>query len=153
VSDDNDLALFREVHQNAVKRLGAVGFDIDKLPVEMKTLLLVHAAQGKINNGGLQYFFENDWPSQPQYSVFSDAYRQIGAHECADMLDRAVALLAIEHPEQHADLRQKRMEELCEQEESEFARLSRRLCVTESDGVWQQLDCFIERNRNVLLEP
>jgi hypothetical protein len=39
--------------------------DPDKLPPAVKTILLVHAAQGVIDNGGLQYFFEADWPDRP----------------------------------------------------------------------------------------
>jgi len=141
--------LIIKAHRNAVKQLEAVGNDVDKLPAAVKTVILVHAAQGIIDNGALQYFFENDWPGRPKYSVFSNAYRQIGANECADLLDRAVELLAIENPERHPDLRQQRMEELCEQDVSEFAGLSGKLCSDKS--VWEKLSQFIECNGDVLL--
>jgi hypothetical protein len=137
------------IFKNAVKRLDAVNGDVNQLPDVFKTVLLVNAAQGMFGNGGLQYFFENDWPNQPPYKVFSDAYRRIGAHESADMLDRAVALLGIDHPERNAPLREQRMEELCSDEVSEFAELSGKLCMDQS--AWKKLDQFMEQNREILL--
>jgi hypothetical protein len=55
------------------------------LPEPLATTWAVVTSQGVIDNGGLQYFFENDWPASVTYSVFSDAYRTIGGIEAADL--------------------------------------------------------------------
>lgn len=51
--------------------------DVSKLPTEMQVVLRVHSAQGVMDNGALQYFFESNWEGTPPYSVFVDAFRQI----------------------------------------------------------------------------
>jgi hypothetical protein len=54
------------------------------------TCWAVDQAQGLVGNGGFQYFFEGDWPENPPYSVFIEAYRRIGAKEAADCFQDAV---------------------------------------------------------------
>jgi hypothetical protein len=77
-----------------VERVG----DPDKLPPAVRTVVLVPAAQGIIDNGGLQYFFESDFPGQPPYSVFVEAYRAIGADAEARALADAVQLFPFANP-------------------------------------------------------
>ena len=48
--------------------------DINQLHDPIRPVVLVHAAQGMIDNGGLQYFFEADFPGNPPYSLFSISY-------------------------------------------------------------------------------
>ncbi len=55
---------------------------------QLLTVWAVEQAQGIIDNGGFQYFFENDWPENPSYSVFIDSFRRIGAGEAADIASR-----------------------------------------------------------------
>src|SRR5450631_3474586 len=72
--------------------------DPEKLPVAMRHVVYVDAAQGLIDNGGLQYFFESNFPNCPEYSRFIDAYRAIGATEEAQALEAAVALFPFSEP-------------------------------------------------------
>ena len=64
--------------------LKRAGNDVTRLSEPHRTVVVIHAAQGIIDNGGLIYFFESDWPGTPPYSVFSDAYRRIGKTDAAD---------------------------------------------------------------------
>lgn len=64
--------------------------------------MLVDTARGIIDNSGIKYFFEADFPFTPDYSVFSSAFRNIGLIEAADAIDRAVARFPFENPHLHA---------------------------------------------------
>ncbi len=79
--------------------------DYAKLSPAVRTVLLVSAAQGVIDNGGLQYFFENDFEGQPPYSEFVEMYRAIGAKEEADALAAAVELFPFSEPHLKRTLR------------------------------------------------
>ena len=70
------------------------------------TVWAVEQAQGIIDNGGLQYFFENDWPKNPSYSVFVEAFRRIGAVEAADCIQDAVEMFPFKSP--HLDHQMRR---------------------------------------------
>jgi hypothetical protein len=94
----------------AMGEVARVG-NLDALPPPVRTVLLVHAAQGIIDNGGLQYFFESDFPHQPPYSDFVDAYRAIGADAEATALAEAVKLFPFAEPQKH----QRRRDEFLEQ--------------------------------------
>jgi hypothetical protein len=120
---------------------------IERLPEVMQTLIRVYSAQGVLDNGGLQYFFESDWNGNPAYSTFVESYRQIGAMDAAEALDRAVSLFDFENPHLDAKRRQDRMEELWEDHSNEFANLDARLCGNES--VWTQLKRFVEQHTEV----
>jgi hypothetical protein len=97
----------------ALNRLDAVGGDPFRLPQALQVLVLVHAAQGIIDNGGLQYFFEVDFPGRPCYSVFFQAYRAIGAGDEADALEEVVELLfPFPNPELHQPKRDKALDYL-----------------------------------------
>ena len=89
-----------------VERVG----DPDNLPSPVRTVVLVHAAQGLIDNGGLQYFFESDFPGQPPYSVFVEAYRAIGANGEADALADAVNLFPFADPHRSRERRENFLE-------------------------------------------
>ena len=73
---------------------------------QLLTVWAIEQAQGIIDNGGFQYFFENDWPENPSYSVFVDAFRRIGAQEAADCLQDAVELFPSTSP--HLDYQMRR---------------------------------------------
>jgi hypothetical protein len=49
------------------------GTPLTDLPWPAQVLVLVNSAQGILDNGGLQYFLESDWPANPPYSCFLDA--------------------------------------------------------------------------------
>lgn len=62
------------------------------LPEAMLSVLLVTKVQGMIDKENLDFFFENDWPENPPYSLFSDAFRRIGVTEAADCIEDAVSM-------------------------------------------------------------
>jgi len=98
--------LLRNASDAADVELKRAGNDITKLSEPHLTVAIIHASKGIIDNGGLVYFFESDWPGTPPYSIFSDAYRRIGKTDAADDIDRAVDSFGFDHPERRRQLRQ-----------------------------------------------
>jgi hypothetical protein len=71
---------------SAQQMLTSVSDDMGRLPDSVRIFLLVHGAQGVIDNGGYKYFFEADWPGNPPYEHFSEAYEAIGCiSQAADL--------------------------------------------------------------------
>lgn len=89
------------VSDAAFAKLESVGGNPQQLSDPAQTIVVVYAAQGVMDNGGLHYFFENDWPNHPPYSFFADAYRRIGATPEADAILAAAALF--DRPDPHLD--------------------------------------------------
>jgi hypothetical protein len=122
--------------------------DIASLPNEIRIVAMIHAAQGIIDNGGLRYFFEMDFPDRPPYSRFVDAYREIGANEEASLLEQAIALFPFEDPHLHVRKRNEFLDSFknAEGEEvaSPFTPLCDRLCGNVNP--WQRLASFVERH-------
>lgn len=83
------------------------------------TVWAVEQAQGIIDNGGLQYFFENDWPEHPPYSLFVDAFRRIGAQEAADCIQDAADLFPSKSPHLDYQMRREYMDSLRAKEAGE----------------------------------
>lgn len=102
--DDQEKILER-ASNISFRKLDAVGGDIAKLAEPFKTVAIIYSAQGVIDNGGLYYFFESDWPHQPPYSLFIDAYRRIGRTAGAEALDRAVKSFGVADPERNRAVR------------------------------------------------
>jgi len=127
------------------------GGDPFGLSLPLQTVCLVHAAQGLIDNGGLQYFFESQWPGSPPYLVFSDAYRRIGAEDAGACLDRAVAMFPFPKAHLHMEQRLAFIEAQSEQSCSEFAEMSDKLCGDES--VWEKLDQYVAGQPSVFGLP
>ena len=126
--------------------------DISKLKQESRTLVLVHAAQGLIDNGGLQYFFEADFPANPSYEMFVEAYVAIGAKEAAANLARAVALFPFKNPHLHMKRRNDFLDSFKDEEgdaiDSPFEPLTRALYGNKQ--VWQCLERYVEQHRTAL---
>src|SRR6478752_7638559 len=90
----------------AVSRLAAVGGHLDALPVPLQTLLVVESAQGMIDSGGLEYFYEADFPNNPPYTLFVEAYRRIGAEAAASCIETTSLMFPFEDPHFFAPLRE-----------------------------------------------
>lgn len=75
------------------------------LPRPLLTVWAVTRAHEATCNGGFEYFFENDWPENPPYSVFVEAFREIGALEAASYLQQAVENFPFPDPHLHVDKR------------------------------------------------
>ena len=126
--------------------------DVAALPEAVRTVALVHAAQGAIDNGGLQYFFEADFPGKPPYALFVEAYRAIGAAAPAAALADAVALFPFADPHRHAAKRNQFMDRFRDEDDepvnSPFEPLTRVLCGNKS--VWRLLEAYVEKNAKAL---
>lgn len=134
----------------ARRKVAEIG-SIERLPEQIRTVLLVVQGQGVIDNGGLQYFFEADWPGCPDYGVFVDAYRAIGATAEADALRRAVALFPFAEPHKHAKMRNDFMDRFKASDKSKvfhgegpFGPITDLLCGNKN--VWRCLDAYVAKH-------
>jgi uncharacterized protein DUF4375 len=127
----------------AFARLEEVEGSLTKLPLPLQTVVVIYSAQGVIDNGGLEYFYESDFPNNPPYSLFVTAYRRIGAMEAARCIERTAAMFPF--PDPH--LQQVKRDRFLEGKASrEFRLLSDRICGDQS--VWDKLAVYVEKNRD-----
>jgi hypothetical protein len=119
----------------------------DLLPAPARTIILVSTAQGLIDNGGLQYFFESNFEDSTPYEDFCDAYRDIGAVDAAALLREAVAMFPFPVPHLHAEQRCLRLEQLWK-ENDRFAALDSKLCG--DDSVWERLEEFALKHKKLI---
>lgn len=92
------MSRYLEAGAYAARQLQAAHGDLSALSLPLLTVVLVTAAQGTIDNGGLGFFFGPDFPGRPHYSMFIEAYRRIGAARQADRLEAAVRLFPFADP-------------------------------------------------------
>jgi hypothetical protein len=119
----NQEAILERASKLAFEKLDAAGGNLAKLAEPHRTVALVYSAQGVIDNGGLLYFFESDWPDNPPYSLFADAYRRIGCLVAADAILQAADSFGLPHPERDQAARNafmKRFEESDDQGAVEY---------------------------------
>jgi len=128
----------------AVSRLHAVAGDLERLPLPLQTLLIVESAQSIIDNGGLAFFYEADFPNNPPYSDFADAYRRIGAGMAATCIEQSADMFPFAEPQFFAPLRQVWLERLGA--DPAFRRLDGRICGDTT--VWSDLVEYVERHRD-----
>ncbi len=96
-------------------------------PTPVQMVMTVCTAQGIIDNGGLQYFYEADFEDQCPYSDFVDAYHAVGAMAAAELIARSYKLFPFSEPHLFEAKRQKWLDETREQEDHAFHVLSDRL--------------------------
>jgi Domain of unknown function (DUF4375) len=128
--------------ERVYKELEKVGGDPMKLPNLLRPVAILYTVQAMVDNGGFQYLFESNFPFCPPYSVFSEAYRQIGAHDAADRLDKAVALFPIENPESDQEGRNKFMDSLSESDD--FFLLGNEVCGDQR--VWELMEMYVKNH-------
>jgi hypothetical protein len=121
---------------------------LESMPTPMRTMLAVYNAQGIIDNGGMQYFFENDWAGQPSYSVFVEAYGNIGANEEASALAAAVELFPFPDPQKHQERRREFLEQFLDggshRKDSPFNPYTDKVCG--SERVFELLQEYVEKH-------
>src|SRR5690606_5096314 len=100
-------------------------------------------AQGVIDNGGFQYFFESDWPDRPAYDEFVSAYRAIGLAEEAETFQRAIEWFPFPDAHLHVERRNEFIDR------NGFPKELDTLCG--SDRVWIKLDEYFNAYREELL--
>jgi hypothetical protein len=104
-------ALFKAAAKDFARGSDEPDWSPFSLPEPLSTALLVYKVQNMIDNENLDFFFENDWPTNPPYSVFSDAFRKVGATEVADCIDDAVSMFPSLSPHLDYEMRRSFMED------------------------------------------
>nr|WP_315491662.1 DUF4375 domain-containing protein [uncultured Rhodoferax sp.] len=124
----------------------AASGDVFKLPLPVQTVAVVQTAQGIIDNGGFEYFYESDFDGTPPYSFFVETFRRIGAEAAAQRLEASSRLFPFSEPHLHEEKRQRWLDTVKEDETHEFVVLSKKACGDES--VFAKLADYVERNRD-----
>ena len=88
--------ILRSAH--TYKKLEQLGGEPSKLDIPKQTVAVLYSVQAIIDSGGFLYLFENDFPLNPPYSQFVDAYRRLGSNEAAVRLEKAVAMFPFKDP-------------------------------------------------------
>ena len=115
--------------------------DPSKLPIPIQTVIAIYSAQGIIDNGSFQYFFESDFPQTPPYSFFSDAYRRIGAEKAARNIELAVGMFGFPDPHLQIEKRRSFLDRIMDDDNSPFHELGDEVCGDES--VWEKLADYV----------
>ena len=114
-SDDETLLL------NLVDYLTArASFDINKLPEVPRNVVAVVTAQAIIDNSGFRSFFESEFDGKPDYQLFVNAYKAIGADESARAIESVLAMFPEGRPPENWRQKQKYLEEIFSQTSGSF---------------------------------
>ncbi|HQY87109.1 MAG TPA: DUF4375 domain-containing protein [Tepidisphaeraceae bacterium] len=131
----------------AISEATRVG-DLNQLPEPLRVVFLIQGAQGMIDNGGLQYFFEAEFIGLPPYSAFVEAYQSIGAIEEARAIAKAVRLFPFADPHRFLTRRLEFLEQFLDggahRPDSPFEPFTEKLCGNQK--IWRLLDEFIEQH-------
>jgi hypothetical protein len=129
----------------SLARLKAQNGDIYGLQTALQTVVIVSAAQGVIDNGGLEYFYECDFNGAPPYSLFVEAYRRIGAESAAFCIERTTEMFDFKLPHLSEGERRRWLKKVKTNEDHEFVKLSHRICG--DVAVWEKLAEYATANR------
>ena len=72
-----------DLNTETMLRVTAQGFDPRVGPWDHKVCVMLHAAQGIIDNGGFEYFFESAFDGDPLMEDFSAVFEAVGASSSA----------------------------------------------------------------------
>jgi uncharacterized protein DUF4375 len=139
---ESDEDLMSRAADYAYAKLHQCNDDVARLEIPLQTLAIIYSAQAIVDNGGFRYFFGNDFPHSPPYSLTSDAYRRIGAVAGAELIDRAVDLFPFPNPHLHGEARKGFMKAL--PEDHLLFELGNTLCGDES--VWNLLAEYVRKH-------
>lgn len=131
----------------AERKLKEVDNNPFQLPDCFAVVISIMSAQVVIDNGGLSYFFESDWPNSPPYENYSRMYRLIGANRTAAAIDNGAALFGISDPHLNFVKRQDfilaNLDSMHNGSQSVFDDLDGQIY---DDEVWEKLDAYIIAN-------
>ena len=91
---------------NCYEALGQVS-QLDALDERCRAAIVVDSAVGIIGNGGFRYFFEMNFPNDPDYSLFADAFRRVGLPDIAERFACLIGLFPFAAPHASPELRQR----------------------------------------------
>ncbi len=138
--------LVNQAFEQATALLNAQNNKLENLPEEVAVFLRVYDAQGVIDNGGYKYFFEADWPENPPYSDFVNAYYNIGCVEQAYELKKVVETFPFEDPHLNCDQRNEFMDVHWNEEKYCVEMWGNKLCGDEE--VWKFLENYYIKHQN-----
>jgi hypothetical protein len=75
---------------HTMQRITSSGFDPHSAPWDHKVCVMLHAAQGTIDNGGFEYFFEAPFDGQPVLEDFPKAFEAVGAQSSGAAVREAI---------------------------------------------------------------
>ena len=101
----DDEAFLEKLANTAYAEMDNNGEHYPSLAEPYQTVAIIYSAQGIIDNGGFVYFFENDWPNNPPYSLFADAYERIGRTNSAAAIRNAARSFGVPNPERNLEMR------------------------------------------------
>ena len=116
----------------------------EKLPFEVQTFMYVNSAQGVIDNGGYRNFFGSDWPNNPTYSKFINAYRTIGCQSQADDFQKVSLSFPFDNPHLKEKERIKYMDDNYDEEGFCIKGWGDSLCG--DNEVWEKLERYYKKN-------
>jgi hypothetical protein len=139
-------SLLDRAAEGLYRQLNSHNNDLSKVPEITRPIALLYMFQGMVDNGGFRYPMESDFPGNPPYSEFVEAYRRIGAADAAEALEKAVALFPFDHPECNSEARNQYFDSLGDDEfeNSQFSQLSDRVCGDQT--IWTRMDEYVARH-------
>jgi len=144
VNEMDTQEILHQAFERASAKLTAVDGDVSRLATPVRTFVLVHAAQGIIDNGGYRYFFGSNWPSQASYDDFVRAYEAIGCRSQAASIAKVAGTFPFSKPHLDEASRQGFMDARYDPVTNGIRGWDDDLCGDES--VWQQLADFYLHN-------
>ncbi len=132
----------------AHQQLAEVDNDFSSLPVELQTVIRVEAVQAIIDNGGLHYFYEYDFPGQPPYTVFVEDFLRIEAFEQAEHLRRSVESFPFANPHLDKLRRSQRLSEMEDEDASDSVLTKSELALCGNERTWELLRKYVEAHRS-----
>jgi len=141
------LSVVSEGFEKAKKLLEKADGNLNALPEAVATFLIVYSAQGVIDNGGYYYFFESDWPENPPYSKFIEAYAKIGCKKQSVELSRVASSFPFEAPHMKEAKRIKYMDENFDEDAYVVKGWGDAMCGDEE--IWGKLEEFYLNTKSI----
>lgn len=79
---------------------------VERLDHPCRMVVIVYSAWGLIENGGLKYFFESNFPDDPPYEVFIQAFSSVGFTDIALRFSKLISLFPFDEPHKFPRKRQ-----------------------------------------------
>lgn len=94
-------------------------FDINALAEVPRNVVAVVTAQAIIDNGGFRQFFESEIDGKPDYRIFVQAYKAIGARESAQAIEQVLEMFPEGQPPQNWCQKEKYLSKIFSQDQSD----------------------------------
>lgn len=133
------------------RALDEAGKQIALLAEPCRTAVMVDSAWGIIGNGGFAYFFEMNFDGEPEYTVFTDAFRRVGLDEIASRFADLVDMFPFSEPHTAPERRIAFME--AEPPDFMAAMAALEQLVYSRDDIDQVLDAFLQASHGGVPMP